>query len=104
MPKEPKCPITNMVCPRNGDPKAGKYCPAWTEYAETNLQTGEERITKECVFKAMPKFLIEVVKASNRPAAAVESTRNEIARGFEQLNDSVRRLPQALEHKRDADR
>lgn len=94
--KEPKCPIANMVCPRNSDPQQGKYCPAWTEYAETNLQTGEERIKKECMFQAMPRFMIETVKAANRPAAAMESTRNEIARSFQELNDNVRRIPALL--------
>lgn len=99
---EPKCPIAKMVCPRNADPKAGKYCPAWTEYTETNLQTGEERITKECVFQALPKFLVETLKASNRPAAAVESTRNEIADGFRRVSERIERIPAVLlEDKRD---
>lgn len=29
--------------------------------------------------------MVEVIKASNRPAAAIESTRNEIAKGFATL-------------------
>ena len=93
---EPKCPIANMVCPRNNDPKRGKYCPAWLEYTETNVQTGEERITKECSFQAIPRFFVETIKASNRPAAAMESSRNEIARGFQELNSQVQRIPALL--------
>lgn len=96
MAKEAKCPMAGMVCPRNSDPERGKYCPAWTEYVETNMQTGDERVTKECVFKALPRFMIETVKAANRPAAAVESTRNELARGFDQINANLERIPALL--------
>lgn len=96
MAREAKCPLANMVCPRNNDPKAGKYCPAWLEYTETNVQSGEERIQKECVFTAMPKFMVETLKASNRPAAAVESTRNEIARGFDEISQRMERIPALL--------
>lgn len=94
--REPKCPIAGMVCPRNSDPQRGKYCPAWTEYAETNIQSGEERIKRECMFQAMPRFMIECVRAANRPAAAMESSRNEIARGFEELNQRVQKIPALL--------
>lgn len=97
--KEPKCPIANMVCPRNSDPAKGKYCPAWTEYVETNEHTGEERMQKECVFTAMPKFMIYSARAANRPAAAIESARNELVSGFTKMTtilldnpDSARRL------------
>jgi hypothetical protein len=94
--REPKCPIANMVCPRNSDAAAGKYCPAWTEYVETNIQTGEERLKKECVLQALPRFLLEGIKASNRPAAAAESMRNEVARGFQELSQRVQRIPALL--------
>lgn len=96
MAKEPKCPIAQMVCPRNNDPKAGKYCPAWTEYMQTNVATGEERLQRECVFQALPVFLIEGIKASNRPAAAAESMRNEVARGFEEVSHRLERIPALL--------
>lgn len=85
MMREPKCPIANMVCPRNNNPAKGKYCPAWTEYMETNHQSGEERLQKECIFTAMPKFMIHTARAANRPAAAIESARNEIISGFSQV-------------------
>ena len=67
-------------------PESEKGCPAWTEIVETNIQSGEERITKDCLLKLMPRLMIEVIKASNRPAAAIESTRNSLIdslnRGF----------------------
>ena len=70
-------------------PESEKGCPCWTELLETNIQTGEERITKDCLFKLMPRLMVEVIKASNRPAAAIESTRNaliyNLTRGFGSL-------------------
>lgn len=86
---EHKCPIAGMKCPRNADPANGRFCPAWTEYVETNEQTGEERIRRECVFQAMPKFMMFAVRAANRPAAAIESTRNEIADGFARVSQTL---------------
>ena len=86
MAREPKCPIANMVCPRNNDPANGAYCPAWTEYVETNEQTGEERIQRECTFTALPKFLVHTARAANRPAAAIETARNELVEGFTRMN------------------
>mgnify|MGYP000736351240 CR=1 FL=1 len=99
--REPKCPIANMVCPRNNDPEKGAYCPAWTEYTETNHQTGEDRIQKECMFTAMPKFMAHTLAAANRPAAAIESTRNEIAKGFSQVSEAVSQIPQITQNRED---
>jgi hypothetical protein len=96
MAKKPKCPIAGMVCPRNNDPEAGSYCPAWVEYTQTNLHTQEERTAKECLFQALPVFLVETLRAANRPAAAVESTRNEIARGFAEISHHMQRIPATL--------
>lgn len=69
-------------CPANGDPKRGRFCVMWWETLQTNPTTGEERMLRSCGFSQLPVYLIEVIKASNRPAAAVESTRNEIAQGL----------------------
>lgn len=63
-----KCPGVND---ENG-------CPNWTELLETNPQTGEERLRKGCGFIMQQIFLLEVLKASNRPAAAIEDMRNNI--------------------------
>lgn len=74
-------------------PESEKGCPCWTEIVETNIQTGEERITKDCLLKLMPRLLIEVIKASNRPAAAIESTRNalveNLTKGFSSIVSSI---------------
>jgi hypothetical protein len=79
-------------CPQRNDADG---CPDWWEWAETNPATGEDRIQKMCGRQALPKFLVEVIKASNRPAAAVESTRNEIVKGFVALIEMTQRLPVA---------
>jgi len=92
--KEPKCPIANMVCPRNNDPEKGAYCPAWVEYTEHNHQTGEDRVTKECSFTALPKFMAHTLSAANRPAAAIEQTRNELVSGFSQVAQTLQNIPQ----------
>lgn len=97
---EPKCPIANMKCPRNNDPEKDKYCPAWTEYMETNQSTGEERMQKECLFTAMPKFMIETMKAANRPAAAIESVRNEVTEGLGRIAQGVEGV-QRITHRND---
>lgn len=72
-------------CPQNNDPERGPSCPAWWEWVEENTATGETRIERMCGWQGMPKFLTEVIKASNRPAAAIESTRNEIVSGFQRI-------------------
>lgn len=93
-----KCAIIGGECPRTNDPNAKQFCPAWSEgVVWTNTQTGEEKIVN-CAFRALMPAMVEVIKASNRPAAAVESTRNEIARGFAHLTSSVKALPQRGTH------
>lgn len=79
-------------CPKNNDPERGPSCPAWWEWTAENIATGESKIMKQCGWTALPQFLVEVIKASNRPAAAIESTRNEIAVGFQQVASSVQAL------------
>lgn len=77
-----KCPQGNS---ENG-------CPAWWEIVTENTQTGEVKVSKGCGWQHLPMMLIEVIKASNRPAAAVESCRNEISKGFENLGQLHRIL------------
>lgn len=73
-------------------------CPAWVEYAETNGLTNEVRATKECLFQALPKFLTHTIAAANRPAAAAESFRNELATGLAALAGVQRQGFEALLH------
>lgn len=70
------------ACPKRNDENG---CPWWWEWVEMNASTGQERLRKACGKQSMQVFMVEVIKASNRPAAAVESTRNEIVKGFDRL-------------------
>lgn len=96
-----KCAFVGRECPKTNDESAKIFCPAWSEgVIWTNLQTGEEKIVN-CSLRAMMPALVEVIKASNRPAEAIESTRNELStqlrRGFgvlgQAMHAAVRRLP-----------
>lgn len=93
MAKEGKCVLANMVCPRNGDPEQGKYCPKWLEYMETNQQTGEQRLRRECSERVLPQLMGDLAKACDGSAAAVESTRNEIAGGFSHIRERLQLIP-----------
>jgi len=72
-------------------------CPAFWETI-WERPTGETKIIKGCGFEQLPLYLTEVIKASNRPAAAIESTRNEIANGLARIAVGARmRHPLAIE-------
>lgn len=79
-------------CPQRNDENG---CPAWIEYTQENAH-GEQRTQKECLFQALPVFLVEVIKASNRPAAAIESTRNELAEQLQQGFGAIGGVMQSL--------
>lgn len=60
-----------------------KYtCPAWIRpengFMETNPQTGDERLVQGCFYQVIPKLMVHVVQASNRPAASMDALRGEI--------------------------
>jgi recombinational DNA repair protein RecR len=94
-----KCALTKIVCPETSDPREKVYCPLWGEgddvFILENTATGEQKIER-CGARVMIKGMIEVIKASNRPAAAVESTRNVISQGFEQVGDQISRIAPKL--------
>jgi hypothetical protein len=79
-------------CPENGDETKGAACPCWWETVQTDIQSGEIKIWKSCAWQQLPVYLTEVIKASNRPAAAVESMRNQIAQGFTKVADALPRI------------
>jgi len=78
-------------CPRNNDPANGPSCPAWWEWTAENVATGESRIMKQCGLQALPGFLTEVIKASNRPAAEIGACRQQIAVGLGRIADNMAR-------------
>lgn len=62
-------------CPKDSD-----ICPAWAEIIETHVRTAEERVTRECVFRLLPRLLVQGIKAANRPAAELSELRAVIAK------------------------
>ncbi len=68
-------------------------CPAFWSTVHENPQTGETKVINACGFEQLPLYLIEVIKASNRPAAAVESMRNEMVKGLGAIAHGVQALP-----------
>ena len=72
-------------CPKDGAGDKSRGCPLWWKTVQTNAQTGETRVLEECGHVQLPIYLTEVIKAANRPAAAIESTRNEIAQGLTRI-------------------
>lgn len=74
-------------------------CPAWCEVVETEVSSGNERITKECLFQMLPKMLVEVIKASNRPAAEIGAMREGFLTVVEAGMNRVADRAAQLEHK-----
>lgn len=80
------------TCPRCPNRYSKVGCPCWVSKSAGLLKmspAGETAFIEGCYYEIMPWMMVEVIKASNRPAAAVESTRNEIVRGFQQLTFAV---------------
>lgn len=89
-----KCAIAGRECPRTNDPTAKVFCPAWSEgIVWTNPQSGEQRV-KNCSFDVLMPALVQVIAASNRPAAAIESVRNELAVGLGGVAHAIAGLQQ----------
>lgn len=64
------------ACPQsNGE----NGCPSWWELVGEDM--GKQPVLKKgCGHALLPELLLHVIVASNRPAAAVESMRNEMAK------------------------
>ena len=83
-------------CPRTSDEKLPRFCVMWWEYTQMN-DKGDQRTIKECGFRSLPLFLTEVIKASNRPAAAIESMRDETVNTLKEvMNDAASALTTIL--------
>jgi hypothetical protein len=81
-----KCPQSNT----------GDGCPNWLEFMQTNIHTGEDRLTKMCGYQAMPMFMTEVIRASNRPAAEIGALRGDMIQAL--ANSATHPDMKVLEH------
>jgi hypothetical protein len=75
-------------CPQSNDKRG---CPAWQEIIMENPRTGDTSIEKACLYVMMPKLLIQVIQAANRPAAVIESTRNELVQALGNMTEGITR-------------
>lgn len=100
--REGKCALIGAPCPRTSDPNAKHFCPLWNEsgIVWTNQQSGAE-VIEHCGARMIVPGMIEVIKASNRPAAAIESTRNEMVRRFSAIIGAFNGGVRMLEHEDD---
>ncbi|RLA91574.1 MAG: hypothetical protein DRG20_00925 [Deltaproteobacteria bacterium] len=53
-------------------------CPCYLEYFEINQKTGEQRLVKTCLFRLLPRLLIENTKSADGLHSALNSLRNTV--------------------------
>lgn len=85
--KPKRHPLTCGPCPHKFNEDG---CPFWLRAELGVVETkpdGETRVFSGCQFYdgLLVRWLSHVIAAANRPAAAVESMRNEVAEGFEKM-------------------
>ena len=64
-------------CPRSADVEKGG-CPAWWEVLERHSATDAERLTSDCAFRVMPRFLTETMRMAHRAAAQSAADREAV--------------------------
>ena len=73
-------------CPRNGDPTRGlRSCPMWWETWWINENTKMQEAFKACGYTQLPRFLFELVRASNTSAAQSADVRNDLVSRFNEV-------------------
>lgn len=76
-------------CPECNDENG---CPAWTELVMQNNITGETKLDKKCLFQFLPELMVEVIKASNRPAASMDAMRSEAVGQLNNIASAMRKM------------
>jgi hypothetical protein len=88
-----KCPQSNQ---EDG-------CPVWNEVILTHSETGQEKIVKGCNFQILPFLITESIKASNVSTGTFSSIKNEIARGYAVIAQSMPEFVTAISAKLEKD-
>jgi hypothetical protein len=61
-------------------------CPCWIRpqdgFVETNEFSHEERTVTGCFYAVMPKLMVHVVKAANRPGASMDKLSTQVNGAF----------------------
>lgn len=86
-------------CPKNNKPENGRFCVAWVEYPERNIQTDEVRWVRECWFPAMFKMMFDLVKSDHQNSEHQTKTTNAIVEGFQRLDETMRLQNQLTEQR-----
>ena len=85
-----------MNCKKCPESNGENGCPCWTEIIMENSGTGEVKSVKNCLFQQLPMLMVEVIKASNRPAAEIGAMRGEIDTRMGDIANGMRQVPQLL--------
>lgn len=85
--------FTCKKCPQSNNESG---CPMWWEFIQTDTTNQREQLTKMCGYQALPLYLIEVIKASNRPAAEIGAMRDEMGGQINHLVNGIQQVPQLL--------
>ena len=78
-----RCPMINgRKCPEKADKDGG--CPAWVpSVIEVETQTQQERVVSDCVFRLLPRWLLQSFGQSEGVRAEMSSMRGAIATAVE---------------------
>ena len=81
------CPLMGSECIEDGAIRDGELvkCRFWVHVQGKNPQTGETVSNGDCAFCWTPVLLIENSKVNRETGAAIESFRNEMVKGNEQI-------------------
>ena len=81
------CPLLGSECIEDGAIRDGELvkCRFWVHVQGKNPQTGETVSNGDCAFCWTPVLLIENSKVNRETGAAIESFRNEMVKGNEQI-------------------
>ena len=85
-----KCALIGKKCPEKSE--GDFYCPHWVEgIVERNDATGEERVTRGCSIRLIPRWLTQSTHALAVNAGEVSAMRQSVVRAVE--GQVRRRLP-----------
>ena len=56
-----------------------------------NGATGETKVLKDCLFRLMPLYMTQMIKAGQAPASAIDQVRTELFHGLGAIAQGVHR-------------
>lgn len=91
------CVLANQVCPENGDPSKGAFCPYWRAMpfrarGADGLPHGDHYLREDCVARMTYQLLTDGVAETKRAAATVQEDRNEQKEALATVDAAARAL------------